>query len=248
MYHLAAYTATIGPTADTDVAALSDDILTIQNSHFVLQQPMLLLAAAAMSATLLRAKLASPTLRQIANPWIRPIIGAAIPGNNANLAIYGDNPLHLPPFQELQVLATSGVAMTERFTGLVFLADIAEPNPAGDMYPVRATSTTAATANAWTTLSLTWQDTLPPGVYSMLFSEHQSSNGIAHRWIFPNQLYRPGLPSLSAVTQRLPYASYGLPKMGTFRSNALPLLQVLCNGADATHEVYAWVVKTGNLT
>lgn len=250
MYHLAAYTALLGTTVDTDIAALTDDILTIQNSHFVLSRPKQLLGAAVMSATLTRAKLASPSMRQVASPFIRPIIGAAIPPANPNLWLLDYNPFIVPPFEEVQLQATSGIAMgTERFTGLVWLADQITPVPSGNIIPLRVTSSTAATANAWSTIALTFADTIPSGVYAVVFSEMQSTNGIAHRWIFSNQESRPGMLSLAALTSRLPYAlskgQFGA--MGRFRSNDLPRCQVLCNGADASHEGYLHVVRVGNL-
>jgi hypothetical protein len=249
MFHLAAYTGSIGTTVDTDIAALTDDILVIQNNHFVLGQPMRLLAAAAMSATILRAKLVSATLRQIASPWIRPIIGAAIPGNNPNVMLLDDNPPTIKPFEELQILGTSGVAMTEQFTALLWLADSILPKPQSNIYPLRFTSTTAAVANKWTTAALTFADTIPSGVYAAVYSECQSTNAQAHRWIFSNQVYRPGFLSHSALTNRTPYSqqrgTFGT--LGVFRSNDLPRLQVLVNGTDASHEGYLWVERVGDL-
>lgn len=249
MFHLCAYTASIGNTADTDVGALVDDILTIQNSHFVLSQPMNLIAAAAMSATLSRAKVASPTMRQIASPFIRPIILAAIPAANPNVDIMDDRPFTIPPFEEIQVQATSGVAMTERFTALLWLSlGITQP-ARGNVIPLRWTSSTTAAANAWTTATVTFADTLPSGVYQMVMSEAFSTNAQAHRWIIPNQLMRPGFLSFAANSSRLPYAmSLGqFGALGTFRSNDLPRPQVLCNGADNSHEGYLHVIKVGNL-
>jgi hypothetical protein len=250
MFHLSAFFVSISTTADTDVPAVVDDILTIQNNHFVLQRPYQLLAGAAMSATISRAKLASPSMRQIASPYIRPLILAAKPPTNPNIWLLDHNPFIIPPFEEVQMQGTSAIAMgNENFTGLIWLADNITPLPIGNIIPLRITSTTAAVANAWTSIALTFTDTLPSGVYAMVFSEHRSANGIAHRWIFSNQLERPGFMSMTNLTDRLPYAQakgqFGV--MGRFRSNDLPRLQVMCNAADASHEVYAHIVRVGNL-
>lgn len=249
MYHLCAYAETIDNTADNDITAVVDDILTIQNSHFVLSQEMGLFAAMAMSATLSRTRIQSPSMRQIAGPFVRPIIVSATPGNNANIWLLDRNPFRIPPFEEIQVLATSGVAMTEPFAALLWLGDRLEPSPAGNVIPLRWTSTTAAVANAWTTLTITFTDALPSGVYTIVGSECQSTNGRAHRWIIPNQYWRPGMPSITALSQRLPYAmalgQFGV--MGRFRSNDLPRPQVLANGTDNAHEGYLYAIRTGNL-
>ena len=83
----------------------------------------------------------------------------------------------------------------------------------------------------------------------MVSSFHTSATGKAHRWIVPNQMERPGFLSYAANTARHPYAmskeQFGL--MGRFRSNDLPRCQVLCDAADATHEMYLHVVRIGNL-
>lgn len=250
MYHMAAFTVLIGQTADTDVPAVVDDILTIQNSHFVLRQPTQLLLAAVMSVTLSRAKIASPSMRQLASPFIRPVILAVTPPSNPNLWLLDHNPFVIPAFEEVQLQATSALgAGTERLTGLIVLAPQIMPCPVGNQVPLRITSTTAAVANAWTTLTLTFADTLPSGIYAACLSEHSSTTGIAHRWIFSGQEERPGLPSYVLKTDRHPYAiSKGqLGVMGRFRSNDLPRLQVLCNAADASHEVYLHVIRVGNL-
>lgn len=249
MFHLAAYTEVIGNTADTDVDALVDDILTIQNTHFVLQQPMQLLAAAVMSATLSRVKLASPSMRQIAPPFVRPIIGAVKPASNPNFWCLDYQPFTIKPFEEIQMLATSAVATTERFTGLIWLAPFVEAIPAGNIIPLRFTSATAAVANAWTSVAITFTDTLPSGIYAMVLSECQSAQAIAHRWIISNQIPRPGFFSMTSLTDRLPdlILKGQLGRMGVFRSNDLPRLQVLCNAADAAHEGYLHVVRIGDL-
>lgn len=249
MYHLCAYTETIDNTTDNDINAVVDDILTIQNNHYVLSQPMNLLAAAVMSATLSRAKIASPSMRQIASPFVRPINVAATPGNNPNVWLLDRNPFLIQAFEEIQVQATSAVAMTESFAAFLWLGDQVTPSPAGNVIPLRWTSSTAAVIGSWTTLTITFADTLPSGVYTMVGSECQSTTGRAHRWIVPNQLWRPGMLSYTALSQRTPYAmSLGqFGQMGRFRSNDLPRPQVLCTAADAAHEGYLSVIRTGNL-
>lgn len=249
MFHTMAWAKTVDSTADTDMTPVTDDIVSIQNSHFVLSQEMKLIAAMAMSATLTRAKLASPSMRQIASPYIRPINVAAIPANNANMWLLDHSPFTLKPYEEIQLQVTSGVAMTEPAAGLAWIQDNYVPIPSGNIIPLKIASTTAAVSNTWTTLSITFADTIPTGRYAAVLSECQSTNARAHRWIFSNQMWRPGFPSFAALSSRLPYAiekgQFGV--MGYFNSNDLPRLQVLVNGTDAAHEAYLHVVRVGNI-
>lgn len=247
-YHLCAYSALLAAGTDLDVAAVRDDILTIQNNHFVLPRSMDLIAAAAMSATLSDARIASPTMRQIFNPHIRPITVGATPGNDANVWLLDHYPFMVPPWEEIQALVTEAAGVTEQSTVLAWLRLQYEAPPSGRVYPWKWTSTTAATANAWTTVASTFADALPIGNYCIIGSEHFSTNAQAHRIIFPDQVYRPGMLSFASTGQRLPYAMgmYQFGVMGYFRSNAIPQLQVLCNGADAVHTGFLHVVRVSD--
>lgn len=250
MFHLAGYTMLIGPGSDIDVPAMSDDILTIQNNHFILAQQMGLMASLSYSPLLDRIKIATPSLRQLATPYIRPVSQGLAGVTNYNAALWNDHPLVLNPYEEIQTLATSTIAsLTERFLHLIWLQSGYSPVPPGGWTALRFTSATAATANQWTTIPLTFADSIPSGVYSMLLSEVVSTNANAHRWIISNQYPRPGYPSFVNSISRHPYAvakgQFG--EMGRFRSNDLPRLQVLCNAADAVHTGYLHVTRVGSL-
>lgn len=250
MFHLAAYTGLLGVGTDLDMAALTDDILTIQNNHFILSQDLNIIAAMAWSPLLDRCKLASPTMRQIAAPYIRPIFTGLTPPTNYNVWLLDHDPFDISPFEEIQAIATSTIgAMTERFTALMWLQTQPESLPNGNIIPLRLTGTGAATANAWTTVAMTFADTLPTGQYAMVLSEHISANAQAHRWIISNQVLRPGFASFTTAQSRHPYAlakgQWGV--MGRFKSNDLPRLQVLCNAADAVHTANLHVIRTGNI-
>jgi len=247
-WHTCAWSASLSTGTDQDTAAVRDDILTIQNNHFVLPRPMDLTMAMALGATLSDARIASPTMRQIFNPHIRPINVSALPGNNTNLWILDHSPFVIPPWEEIQTLLTCAPAMTEQDTVVANLRLAYEPCPAGNVYPWKWTSTTAAVANTWTTLAVTFADTLPIGTYAVVGTEHFSTNAQAHRIIFPDQVYRPGMPSYASAGQRLPYAisMYQFGCAGYFRSNAVPTFQVLVNGTDASHTGYLHIVRVSD--
>lgn len=246
MFHTLAWFISIGQTADTDVTPVSDSVMLVQNSHFVPQQDVKLLWAAAMSATLNRARFATPKTRTLTNPWIRPIIEAAVPPSNPAVQFRGDNPFVFRGLEEIQLLATSGLAMgNENFTAVASLAVGMQPIPQGDIYPLRFTSTTPAVANKWSQLTVTFQDTLPTGTYAVVGLEHESANGQAARLIFQGQQFRPGALSVTALANRQNSVFYDrkFGVFGTFPQTAMPLIEVLCNGADASHEGYMDIIR-----
>ncbi len=246
-HHVIAWTAVIGNGANTEVAALNDDIIVLSVSNrFMLPTDFWMLLAFASSATLLRARINSPTLRQVSPPQIRPIEVSLLPTDLPSIASWLDQPFRLLKDEQLILEATSGVAMTERFTALAWLApEVPGPVPSGDVITLRFTSATAAVANVWTTLTITLEQDLPPGRYAMVGSEMQSTNAIAHRWIIPNQLWRPGNVSITALANAGSDLFYRrrLGEWGQFVNTAMPQPQVLCNAADAVHAGFLQIVR-----
>lgn len=248
MFHLAAFSASVANgTTNTDVAALSDDILTIQNSHFLLPQDMWLAQVVGMGVGINRHRITSPTLRQITQPQVRPVISGATPPTNPNVMFLHKRPIRVRGGEELAYQATHDDAGAQIQVGLIWLMDRADPLPQGDPVTLRGTSTTAATANAWSSITYTLDDQLPAGVYALVSSEVISTNAKAHRWIIDNQFWRPGYLSNTALGNRSPDRQLegDLGLMGNFRNTSLPRLQVLAGAADASHTVFMRVIRVG---
>lgn len=246
MFHTSAFTMLLGTVADTDVPALSDQIIQIQNNHFILPRDMKLYYALAMSATLNRSRFNSPSLRQLAPTYIDPISITTLPPTDPNVSDWRANPLTLRGQEEIQNEATSDIAMgTERYTCVMGLGDRIEPAPIGDIITLRATSTTAAVVNVWTPVSLTWTNFLPVGTYCVIGARHVSTNGQAFRLTFDDQWMRPGGLSFATLGLRSHdmFRKGGLGRWGLFRTISLPRAEVLCNVADAVHTFYVDVVR-----
>lgn len=246
MFHALAYFEALGTTADTDIAPVSDDVFLIQNSHFVPQMDVKLIAAAVMSATLSRVKIATPKTRQVVNPFLRPLIEAAIPPDNPGVVDYRSNPFGLKGLEEISILATSAVAMgTENFTALLLVGSGVDASPAGDIFTMRGTSTTTAVVNSWTQISMAWSDTLPQGTYACVGLQHESAGAQASRLIFYGQQFRPGALSVNALSRRSHpmFTKGGLGVYGRFIQTAMPLVEVLSNSADTSHEVYLDLIR-----
>lgn len=245
-FHVAAFTESIVQLTNEDISALTDDILAIQNGHLFPQMDMDLQFVAVMSPNMDRARLVSPTMRQVTLPFIRPLNVAALPATDPNVADYRDIGIHLRGLEEFALEVTTNAAGPSRVTGVVGLGGPIDPIPVGDVFTFRGTSTTAAVANAWSTLAVTFADILPAGNYAIVGGEHQSTNGQAFRLILEGQYWRPGGISVSALGNRTHWMFYkgGLGVWGRFKSTRLPIVQVLANAADAAHEIYLDIVRT----
>lgn len=248
MYHLGAYyNAAVAAVANTEVLALADGIITLSNNHFLPTEPLYVLAMYASGLTLQNAYLTSPKIRQINPTYIRPINGALLPANNENLCILKPNTLMVNGQEEMQMFATCTGA-GEHVYGLFWLADQKDPIPPGDVYNITFSGSTAVTASVWSQEPVTFTTALPTGRYAMIWSELQCTTGIAHRWTFDNQFFRPGMPCMASLGSRMPYDLYQgiFGKMGEFVTYSLPRLEVLCNAADAAFTGYAQVVRMGD--
>lgn len=244
-YHVAAYFESIDNTADTDINALGDGVLSIRSNQFVFPDKTQLLWAAAMSATLSRARLSQATFNVITRPYIRPIEQAAVPGDNPHFADYHSEPFEINPDEQLAIEATSGIAMgSENFTALIGIArGPLQPIPSGPIWTLRGTATTTLTANAWSDLTVTWNNQLPGRNFAVVGLQVQSTGCQAARLSFPEsgQVWRPGCIGMTSLANEVPSlfrkGNLGF-VWGTFNGFAMPNVQVLSNSADTSEEIY----------
>jgi hypothetical protein len=247
MFHLAAYFGAVSTTVNTDLPALTDQVLTISNGHFRLTDSALLVGAQGGASATVDCRLDSPTLRLIGNPYVVPI--TTLPPSVADprmmdMSVY---PLPLPQREELALQITAGAA-GDAF-GLIWLQMGKVPIPPGRVQWIKLTSTTAAVLGIWTPVALVFQTSLPTGYFSVVGSRHESATAIAHRFIFPGQVWRPGWGSNNDPNAMHPNVNwngaYG--EAGRFVNDNPFQMEVLCDGTDNAHSFWVGIVPVGSL-
>jgi len=244
MFHLAAYSTIAVTAVETDLQAVVDTIMPISNGHLVPQQSAELIFAAAMATNLTLARLQTPTLVQQTTPYIRGVMSGLVPTSPTQLATYLLSPLDLTKLEEIQVLGTQTAGVNQRITAILGL-QYGPASPAyGNIYTIRGVSVTAAVANAWTTIAMVWQNALPNGRYAIVGMQHLSANGQAARLIVQGLFFRPGcLSSILVGDIPHPYFQKGaMGQWGVFDNYTMPNVEVLCNAANAAHEVYMDII------
>ena len=247
MFHCIAWRESIADIVENDIAPVQDGIMLIQNNHFVPQVDHLIQFAYFGGAGVPRARFNSPSLRQYTSPWIRPVNGAIVPVDEPNIADFRDAPLRIRGLEELELLGqqvTGGAAVVVGVAGIQKAPMIPAPNT--DTYIMRGLGTTTAVAGAWTQAAITWQDTLPTGLYACVGLGFISTTALACRLIFENQVERPGCVGsglVQASGSKIFHAG-GLGVWGRFDANRMPNVEVLCNAADTTQEVYLFFART----
>lgn len=247
MFHLLGYFESIDNTANIDVAAMTDDVFPKIGDHYQFLQDIDIVAAYAGAANLDRARINSPTLRIISPQYIRPVNTAILTPTNPNVADWIDQPFSVPTGEEVAIEMTATAAGPQNAQALLWVTDRIDPVPNDNVHDVRATSTGTAVVNVWTTISYTFDQALPSGTYNLVGSRVISTNAIAHRWILPGQLWRPGALSCQGVSH-IPHQIFVRRRLGVFGRFVnvnLPQLQVLCNVADNAHTIYMELQKVG---
>lgn len=248
MFHTVVYEGSIAATVDTDLAAQTDNIETIQNSHIVPQRDKLLQYAYVGAVTLIRTKVTSPSIRQYSPIQLRPIDTAAAPSSRTPVCDFRTNPQLLKAFEEIQVQATDSAAGPNQCNAVLGLSEgPLQPAPNGPVWSMRGTGSTTVTANAWTGVPITWADSLAQGTYSVIGLNFLSTTAIAARLIFDQQVMRPGCVC-GAADATIPHPMFlkgGLGLWGTFNAFRMPTIEVYCTAADTSQEVFLEFVRTG---
>lgn len=247
MYHVAIYQANTYNQTNYDSTPATDSWLAIQNGHYLPQENLKLFGGWFGGANLTAVTLVTPRSRMVVPPRLYPIQQALLPPDRPHMWDRRTNPFTLNAVEEISLQMNIGGTANAITTGVLFVGESLDAVPPGDVYSLHGTSSTAATANQWTQVTVTWDQTIPAGTYTVIGSQHQSTNAIAHRFNFRNKPLRPGflsITSLGNVTDPTYYFG-GWGALGQFNTTVYPFIEVFCNGTDNSHDFVINMIKTG---
>jgi len=248
MHHTIAWFENVAQDAEADIAPVTDGQWAISNGHFFPSINYLMLCAAFISEDSVRARIRTPSFRQITTPWLRPITGTLAPGSRPGIADYRRNPLVLRALEEIEFLAEQTAIGAADIYGVACVAKTPPIEmPSGDIFTLRGTSVGVAVADTGTKIPVPGQDTLPNGPSAFVGLVTQPKTAIASRLILEEQWERPGGVSINTLedVESPIFIKGGLGIWGRFSSNRMPNLQVLAPAADAAHECYMDIIRVG---
>lgn len=248
MFHLAAYTALVGTAAvDADLSLANDQMIPSNSGgQAILPWDAQVYAAWAIGATITRAKIVAPSLRQITYPYITPFdVGTAVPDLPA-LDLFNDG--YRPKVMKneaLNIQTTNTAGAPERHQGFLWLCPRYDPAPPGVLTTVRLTSTVTGSANQWDSGVMTPTETLPFGRYAVVGMRVVGANIMAGRLIPTDGGIRPGvLASVSASNDDRSYWRGGaFGKFLEFEQTSLPQVELYKTAAGTTQEVFLDIIK-----
>lgn len=238
----AAYVALNG-LADPHVRVSGDDIQIPALNQVVL------VAGLVENVAANRARLVSPSLRRRSNFQVTPLNGGAAaavePDSPHKIMDLRDNPLALVTGEQLNFEAFANPAAAQIQTGLVWLSDGKVAPISGPIFSVRATSATAAVADAWTNVAIAFEEDLPVGRYQVVGLFPMSTTMLAARLVLVGYQWRPGAMGSDLIND-LASPIFRLGQMGVygeFEDTSPPTIDVLCAAADATQEFWIDLIQ-----
>lgn len=233
MFHLAAWEQSVDPAGvllpldavrEEMLFTTGDDIRVPDQLPNIIGQ-----AALANDASVSRAQIQSPSLRAFANLDVEPIVAAAVFGSPPESLFHADAPIPVTPDEALNFAILSDPAAAALHYGLVWLADKALEAVRGAIFTVRATSTVAQAVGTWVNGNLVFSQSLPAGRYRIVGMRARSTDGVAARLVFPEQVARPGVAVVNAIGDLDPwvfrYGNAGV--FGEFPHTNPPTIDVL---------------------
>ena len=247
-FHLLGFEkASAGNVAFEDVPGIQDDIFNLNAaSHYLPPENVAVKAAYALSTNVTSAQIVTPHFRTVALPAIEPIEQALLPSSVPNIDWYN------PPYP--RILQNDVISLNEsdavvgaiQKVGLLWVtADDNQNIPQGEIYPLRATAANTTNLRTWQTSTLTFDQTIPVGTYSVVGMDAIGANLIAARLIFPGGGFRPGCLARSTdlVKPDYRFRKGRLGEWGRFTNTAPPSVQFLGSAALVTQTVILDVVK-----
>lgn len=239
MFHLAAWFQSIDPAgALTAINAVREEMLFTSTVDLRVPEslPTIIGQAALLNdASAARAQVQSPSLRAFANLDVEPIVPAAVFGSPPESLFHPDSPILVAIDEALNFAVQSDPAAPAAHYGLVWLADKAQEPVRGNIFTVRATSAIAQSTSLWVNGNLVFSQTLPAGRYRVVGMRARSTDAVAARLVFPEQVARPGVPVLNAIGDNDPWSfRYGNAGVfGEFPHTNPPTVDVLGGAAAA---------------
>ena len=218
-----------------DINAITDGWATVQNNHFIFQQPYKLTSFIAFASNITRGQLNTPHWRFVNQPEIQPVTTAW--GDVQGLTIPMISPpfLTIPAIDEVQFLASNPAASTTGIWGAMWVHDGRFNIQQGDIYPARFTYSATTATGSWVRTNITFDNSLPAGRYQVVGLDLIGNAHRLGRLRFQEYSMMPGVPvrntAIATFRDNWRYGKYG--SFGEFEQTAQPSLEIISELAGA---------------
>lgn len=252
--------ATGGSVTDADMSAVSDQEFSQRNSHYIFTEDYRLQAAVAMGANATRFNIQVPTWNAVGRFNLWPLMASSANILSPPRVQWFDGALPVvPQNEEFTVKATDGTSENCAVFTILTTPGLSRNVPGNQLIiPVRITCTITQVAAAWAGPgTLTFEQSLRGGVYSVIGGECQGSGTAAWRLIFPRSRFymgrrlRPGWLAQQAIgdlpDNRFQINPYYLGEWGRFHTFEPPQLEIfsIAGTSSTAHEIRLYLAYLG---
>jgi hypothetical protein len=174
MFHLAAYTFSVGGSSTATLTPVPDNYLPASTNGFLMPSDMSMVAAYAQHSLLSTAQVQAPSLLRTAFPFIRPVsivTPAAGTPTDPNVQNLISHPPRLRATENVSIEVTTSAGPADQAYTLLWLCDQLERVPPGEKFVIRFTTTSGLNPNIWSSIGNTvFTQSLPPGRYASLLA------------------------------------------------------------------------------
>jgi hypothetical protein len=244
-FTLVAWNENFSAAATLDaITAVADPHVRVSGDDIWIPEALPMLAGyKVLGSTVTQARVESPTLRTLTPIDVSPLDLTTEPTGRGLAVLQPSNPKAVGGGEALNVKAT--VSGAGRAIALALLCDAPLAPITGEIFTVRATSSTTLTANAWTNGSLTFAQSLPKGRYAVVGMRAISAGLIAARLVLPGYAWRPGCIGYDAEsdTEDDVFRGGRMGSWGEFDHDVPPTVDFLSISADTSEVVYLDLIK-----
>lgn len=228
----------------------------VGNNQFLPPIPLELVFAAAFGATLSAARIQTPLLAATALDWIRPFNLSATVPTDYNLCDYRPKSVKFNTYENINVQTSNsaGGATDDQFVILHF-GDGNYAMPTGKYLKMRLLGSTTVVADAWNSVTLVPDESLPTARFAIIGLEVVGATGICARldipgWAPGGKIMHPGCVPLPTIGLKQPVPLYNFPfgNIGEFTNQTIPRLDYYSNAADTAQQVWLDIVQLTNIS
>jgi hypothetical protein len=242
------FTSSVASGALNQVTSLYSGVTPTLNKGFQVPSLNYLGAVYQVSLTGQRCQIQAPSLRTLPYPDFVPVnVGAGLFESPVRGADWMKNPVPLSYTEEIDAFAVVGTTHVV-YTAINLCDGPAVAPPPGKMFTAHATSSTTLTAGAFTTVSMTFDQALPAGIYALIGARVYSATAVIFKMIpAMGPLWQPGGIGVQAYDGLTPdgqrYGGWGT--WLTFQQNVPPAVNLFATAADTAQEAWYDLIKVG---
>jgi hypothetical protein len=249
-FHVAEFRGSVtNALLNVPIAGVLDNILSKSVSgNFLAPDGSRIWGAVSGGVNALRARINTPAVRMVALPQIAPMGTGVTATNPQNLSVYGYTGPKPAPADEIAVEYTHSDIAPQIGWALMWMTFGRKQAQPGIVYRVRFTGAITGVVGSWASGALTFDQTLPSGIYEIQGMDAFGANLLGARLIFPGGGWRPGIiahNTLSTVP-REEFTEGDLGVFGQFDSVNVPQLEIYVEAANTVQEGFLDLVRIGD--